>query len=148
MSNTSRSDSEDESRSSRKQTDERRVSTIYLVTLYGSVVGTLVGLYLAATKLVGLSANAAWSLVGALGVLALGTMIAATLRSLRNSEAGSGELGDESVTTRSLLWRTIPAAGICLLSGGLAVSGHFVAASICAFLAIAVIRYVPWKASS
>lgn len=148
MSNTESRNSNHETRSSTDRDHEKRISTIYLVTLYSSVFATLIGLYFAATMLGGLSTMGALSVVGLVGVLALGTMLSATLRSLRESRRAVEESRGNFMASRRLLWRTLPAAGLSLLSGGMAISGHFVVASLCAFLAVAVIRYVPWKASN
>lgn len=133
-------------RPSAKRNEQSRITMIYFVTLYGSIVAILVGLYFVVTIFGELSLVAALGIVGIFAVLILGAMLPATFRSLRDWESESiADQGDSAGGRRTYV-RILLATSLSLLTAGMAVYGYFVAALLCAFLGVAILRYVLWKA--
>jgi hypothetical protein len=117
----------------------RRVSAVYIAALYGSILATLAGLYLAATRLGRLSPEGALGLVGLCGALVLGTMLPITLRSLRSAERGPSSRSEEARRRGGASIRIVGAACLGLIAVGVMMAGYAVPAALVAFLAIALV---------
>lgn len=121
-------------------TEEKRrgsshVVAIYAVTLYGSILVTLGGLYWAATRLGDLQPVPALCLVGLCGALVLGVMLPTTIRSLWETQHS----GVPPIPLMRIL-RLVAAIGAAGTAVGMMIYGHVPAAIIAAIGGIFLAR--------